>query len=105
MNEKDEYLNPHPGGRSCPLRSLFFLSFPPSFVVSTLLHLCLLLAAFSALVSSKAAPPSTLPAVYSNCSGNNPVPLPRGVESTPFFKPQIRINPLDINKNGTGWEE
>ena len=25
--------------------------------------------------------------------------------STPFFKPQIRINPLEIDKNGTGWEE
>ena len=30
---------------------------------------------------------------------------PNNVEFTPCYKPQIRINPLDINKNGTTSEE
>jgi len=74
-------------------------------MMSILRRLCLLLTAFSTLVSSKPAHPPTIPAVYNNCSGNNPIPLPNGAASTPFFKPQIHINPLEINKNGTGWEE
>lgn len=68
-------------------------------------YLCFLLAAFSTLVSSKPTHSQTTPAVYSNCSGNSPVALPNTAASVPFFKPQIRINPLEINKNGTGWEE
>lgn len=71
----------------------------------SLLRLGFVLVAFSALVSSTNAHSPTVPTVYNNCSGNRPVPLPNSVASTPFFKPQIRINPLEINKNGTGWEE
>ena len=71
----------------------------------TLLRLCLLLAAFYTLVSSECVPSHAQPAVYKNCSGNDLVPLPHGSDSTPFFKPQIRVNPLQIKNNGTGWEE
>ncbi|KAF9645408.1 hypothetical protein BDM02DRAFT_3204810 [Thelephora ganbajun] len=71
----------------------------------TLVHLCLLLIAFSTLVSSERLPSLIEPAVYNNCSGDYPLPLPSGAASTPFFKPQIRVNPLQINNNGTGWEE
>jgi len=73
--------------------------------MSTLVYLHLLLAAFSTLVSSQTTPSFTTPAVYNNCSGNYPLTLPSGAASTPFFKPQIRVNPLEINNNGTGWEE
>lgn len=70
----------------------------------TLGYLSLLLVAFSTLVSSKFTLSSlTAPAVYNNCSGNTPLSLPTGAESTPFFKPQI--HPLEVTKNGTGWEE
>lgn len=71
----------------------------------TLFRLCLLLAAFSTLVSSKCVSSLNQPIVYKNCSGDDPVPLLHSPASTPFFKPQIRVNPLEINKNGTGWEE
>lgn len=71
----------------------------------TLLRLSLLLAAFSTLVSSECIPSHNQRAVYKNCSGDDPVPLPHSSDSTSFFKPQIRVNPLEINKNGTGWEE
>ena len=74
-------------------------------MMSVFLHLCLLLTVLSTLVSPETTCPPTAPSVYNNCSGNNPVPLPTGAESTPLFKPQIRINPLEINNNGTGWEE
>jgi hypothetical protein len=75
-----------------------------------LAQLCLLLTAFSALVSSKPTPTPSLtvpPTVYNNCSGHAqfPHPLLNDTASTPYFKPQIRINPLEINNNGTGWEE
>ena len=70
--------------------------------MSSLLRLCLLLAAFSTLVSSETAHSLTVPAVYNNCSGDYPLPLPNDQAS---FKPQIRVNPLKIGKNGTGWEE
>lgn len=71
----------------------------------TLVRLCLLLGAFSALVSAQTESSLTKSVVYNNCSGNLAHPPPNNVESTPFYKPQIRINPLDINKNGTAWEE
>ena len=71
----------------------------------TLVHLCFLLAGFSTLVSSKTTSSLTTPTVYNNCSGDYTLPLPSGATSTPLFKPQLRINPLEINKNGTGWEE
>ena len=70
--------------------------------MSPLLHLCLLLTAFSTLVLSN---PLTAPAVYTNCSGDHPVRLPNSVASTPFFKPQVRVDPHKVNGNGTGWEE
>ena len=44
----------------------------------------------------------TVPSVYYNCSGHNPTLPP---SDTTSFKHQIRVNPLEINKNGTGWEE
>ena len=65
----------------------------------TLVRLCLLLAAFTTLVSS------AHPSVYNNCSGSDSIPLSHSADSAPFFKPQIRINPLKINNNGSGWEE
>ena len=70
----------------------------------TLAHLYLLLAAFSALVAADPKPAST-PTVYNNCSGHLSTSLPDDLASTTFYKPQIRINPLDILKNGTAWEE
>jgi len=71
----------------------------------TLHYSSLLLAASSVVASSKPTHLPTTPAVYNNCSGDYHPTLPNGAASTPFFKPQIRINPLEINKNGTGWEE
>jgi len=71
----------------------------------TLVRLCLLLAAFSTLILSEPAPSLNVSTVYNNCSGDYPLTLPSGAASTPFFKPQIRVNPLEINNNGTGWEE
>ena len=70
--------------------------------MSTLLRLSLLLAASSTLVSPTFTPSPTVPAVYNNCSGNYPLPLPNDEAS---FKPQIHSNPFDIGKNGPGWEE
>lgn len=72
----------------------------------SLLRLCLLLAPLLTLASSECVSSHAHdPAVYKDCSGNDPVPLPNGLASTPFFKPQIRVNPLEIRNNGTGWEE
>ena len=71
----------------------------------SLVRLCLFLAAFTGLVSAQTETSLTSPTVYNNCSGDLAQPPPNNVESTPYFKPQIRINPLDINKNGTAWEE
>ena len=68
----------------------------------TLLCFSLLLAAPSALALSNPTPSLTDPTVYNNCSGDYTLPLPNNGGS---FKPQIRVNPLDIDKNGTGWEE
>jgi hypothetical protein len=73
--------------------------------MSTLVHLCLLLAALSTLVSSKTTHSPTAPAVYNNCSGEYLLPPPSNTAFTSLFRPQIRINPLEINNNGTGWEE
>jgi hypothetical protein len=70
--------------------------------MSTLLRLCLLLAAFSTLVSAGC---HHSPTTFYDCSGDEPVSLPDSEASTPFFKPQVRVNPADIYKNGTGWEE
>ena len=71
----------------------------------TLAHLCLVLSACAALVSSKPSSSPASPAIYSNCSGHDAVTPPNDVDSTPYYKPQLRINPLDIKNNGTGWEE
>jgi hypothetical protein len=71
----------------------------------TFVRLCIFLAAFSASVLAKTDSSLTNPTVYNNCSGTLANPPPNNTESTPYFKPQIRINPLDIKKNGTGWEE
>ena len=75
----------------------------------TLAYLGPLLAAFYTLVSatmvSAGCNNSNQPTAYYNCSGDDPVSLLRSSDSTPFFKPQIRVNPVNINKNGTGWEE
>ena len=73
----------------------------------TIVRLCLFLAAFSGLVSADPEPSSnpTGPTVYNNCSGHLSAGPPDNIASTPFYKPQIRINPLDISKNGTAWEE
>ena len=71
----------------------------------TLVRLCLSLAAFSVLVSAKINSSLTESTVYNNCSGNLAHPLPGNVESAPYYEPQIRINPLNTGKNGTGWEE
>jgi len=68
----------------------------------TLVYLYLLLAGFSTLVSSKRTPSPTSPAVYNNCSGDYPLPLPSGAASTSHFKLQIAVNP---HKSGAGWEE
>ena len=76
-----------------------------SLAMLSLLRLYLLLAALSTLVVSECGPWSAQPNVYADCSGDDPVPLPHSTDSTPFFKPQIRVNPLDINNNGSGWEE
>ena len=77
------------------------ISFPlPILNMSTLLRFCLLLGALSTLVSSKTTPLLTPPAVYNNCSGNNPISLPTNTASTSYFKPQLRVK-----KNGIGWEE
>ena len=64
----------------------------------TLPHLCLLLTALFTSVSSKPSHFPTTPSVYSNCSGNDPVPLPHSAGSSSFFQPQI-------HKGGPGWEE
>ena len=72
-----------------------------------LTRVCVLLTAFFTLASSKTTKSTTSltsPAVYNNCTGNGSSP-PGSLDSTPFFKPQIRINPTEILKNGTGWEE
>ena len=91
-------LTPSP---SPPSEGPFSLPTLSLFAMLTLLCLCLLLTTFSTLVSSK--PTSlTVPAVYNNCSGDYPLPLP---DDQAAFKPQIRVNPLEIGKNGTGWEE
>ena len=71
----------------------------------TVVRLCIFLASFSALVSAQTNSSLTEATVYNNCSGNLAQSPPGNVESTPYYKPQIRINPLDIDKNGTGWEE
>jgi hypothetical protein len=42
----------------------------------------------------------TVPTVRNNCSGH--YPLPSGATSTSFFRSQVCV---EINKNGTGWEE
>jgi len=60
--------------------------------MSTLVYLCLLLAAFFTLVSSEHAPSSTALTVYNSCLGDYPFPL----------KPQISVN---TNEGDTGWEE
>ena len=65
--------------------------------MSTLTYLCLLLAAFSTLVSSSSL---TTPAVYNNCSGDSLVSPPTDSDSTSFFKPQI-----PVDGSGAGWEE
>lgn len=58
---------------------------------------------FSTLVL--AGKPTSEPTVYDNCAGHlSPLP-PDNIASTPYYKPQIRVNPLDIKKNGTAWEE
>lgn len=67
-----------------------------------LAHLCLVLTALSALVASK---PTSSPTVFCNCTGKETVNLPDNVASGPAYKPQLRINPLEISSNGTGWEE
>ena len=97
-------VNSCPHHFSCPPRSLFSLPSPSLSTMLVFLHLCLLLTALSTFISSETTCSPTAPSVYSNRSGNNPVPLLTGAESTPF-KPQIRINRLEINNNGTGWEE
>lgn len=66
-----------------------------------LLYLVLLL--LSTLVSAEPKP--TEPTVYNNCSGHLSAPPADNIASTAYYKPQIRINPLDANKNGTAWEE
>jgi len=68
----------------------------------TLVYLSLLLAGFSALVSSKYTPSPTTLTVYNNCSGDYPLPLPSGAASTSHFKPQISVN---TNEGDTGWKE
>jgi len=60
-----------------------------------------LLAAFFASASASSL---HSPAVYNNCTGNGPSP-PTSADSTPFYAPQIRVNPLEVMNNGTGWEE
>lgn len=75
-----------------------------------MLVLTLLLGVLSTLVlagSDSSSPSSSLtsPTTYNNCSGDYPHPLLDNVASLPYYKPQIRINPLEINNNGTGWEE
>ena len=37
--------------------------------------------------------------MYNNCSGNTPYP-PNDADSTPFFKPQFSIDPLEANSWG-----
>ena len=71
----------------------------------TFLRLSLFLAAFSALVSSATVSSLTVPTVYNNCSGKDPNPLPTTLESAATYGPQVRVNPLKVGKNGTGWEE
>ena len=73
--------------------------------MSTLTRLYLLLAAFSTLVSARIISSLTESAVYNNCSGQPASLPPNDTASTPFFKPQVRVNPRDVGKNGTGWEE
>jgi len=68
--------------------------------MSTLTSLYLLLAASSALVSSQTTSSVTSSAVFNNCSGDYPYPLPGHSTFTPDFKPQI-----STNRSGAGWEE
>jgi len=70
-----------------------------------LVHLSLLLAAFSALVSAGPVSSLTKATAYNNCSGDYPNQLPNDVDSTPYYKPQIHVKPEDLLKNGSGWEE
>jgi hypothetical protein len=44
-----------------------------------------------------------VPTVRNNCSGH--YPLLSGAASTSFFRSQVCVGPLEINKNGTGREE
>jgi len=60
------------------------------------------LAALIALVSSESTPSFTTPAVYNNCSGDYPLPLPGPTASTSYFRPQILTN---SHEKSTGWEE
>ena len=62
--------------------------------MSVLLQLCLLLTAFSTLVSSGPTPPSAGPAGCDNCSGGKHVHIPNDPAS---YRPQIGNSP--------GWEE
>ena len=71
----------------------------------TLVRLCLLLSAFSALVSARPTSSLTEATVYNNCSGDYPHHIPDNVDSTPYYKPQIHVKPEDVTKNGSGWEE
>ena len=40
-----------------------------------------------------------------HCSNHYPLPLPSDAVSTPFLKSQACVNPLKVNKNGTGGEK
>jgi len=73
--------------------------------MAILAHLCLLLAAFSALASAKPEPSLSKSTVYNNCSGDYPHHIPDNTESTKYFKQQVQVKPEDVLKNGTAWEE
>ena len=75
-------------------------------LLSTFLHLRLLLTArLPTLISFEVTYPLTVPAVYSDRSGNHCAPLPSGADPNHFFKLQLRINPFGTNNNGADLEE
>jgi len=72
--------------------------------MSSLAYLCLLLSAFTALVSAKPISSPGKNTVYNNCSGDYTHSVPNDV-GTGYYAAQVHVKPEDVFKNGTGWEE
>ena len=71
----------------------------------TFARLSLLLAACSTLVSSTPTPSPYDHSGYNNCPGKSYKSPPDNKDSIDLIKPQIHVDPRDVLKNGTGWEE